>query len=933
MNESGRVPGGSTTIALSGPFRPGRCARWACVYALAVIYVSVVPGPFGLTFVPRDPAAAWRMLLATPYLVTGSDQRPDWMANLIMLIPLGFLASGALWPERGAFRRVAGAGAALIGCIIFVAAVKYLQLFFPPRTVSLNYFIAQSLGSLIGVALFCLFRGRLTALRADLAGGGDRPMIALGGFYVVGWLLFLLFPFDVALSGEDLRVRAAVLPQLLLSWPGAKLPLGLRLAIPLAEAAATIPIGVWLALPRRNWPLFRIALTGFLMMSAATVASMLLLDTTPSVAALAFRTVGIVLGGMLARRLAGSDPGRWHDRLARLVPGLIAPYVYVVAVLYVKNLLSLDWRTMPEALAALDWRGLLPFFNDYIVSKEHAALSVAFELICYGPIGVMIALRRGGGRVSIWLAAAVALAFSIEVEFGRWLRPGLQPDFSDPIVAAVGAGLAVNLTALFWRAAATGRVAITIGRAREQGANRGRQTCSAVPEPLGRRSRETHSSAAFLRLLVSLGCLTIAGIAAAAYPLAPWLLGTGLALYAMLLWRWPSLWLAVLPALLPALDLAPWTGWTMIGEPDLFVLVTIGVLALRAPPRTPDFCFRGLAAVAIALTLVSCVAGVALGLAMPGPAGGSDNPYLRPDNALRVAKGLATAVALLPFLRERLRGRCDALIWLGAGMAAGLSLVAAAAIVERAMFPGLFNFSAGYRVVATFSSAHMGGGYTGAYLTMGLPFLLVFAVRPRTLPLLAMVLIALAAGYALIVTFARTAYAAASLSVAVACLAWGWSGRRAGNRTRNSAALPGFLLLAVGGIVIAGAATPEMSGRLAETAQALAGRETAWRQSLALRDRGVLTTLLGMGFGTYPRAALTHKPGGQFPTNFVLDRDGGYRFWLSPPAVTFILGKKYRSNPTKPTGCTWACDRPIGAPRRQLPSATNGCSTPILADV
>jgi VanZ family protein len=257
----------------------------------------------------------------------------------------------------------------------------------------------------------------------------------------------------------------------------------------LAEVAATIPIGVWLALLRRNWPLFRIALTGLLMMSAATVAGVLLLDATPSVAGLVFRTVGIVLGGMLARRLAGSDPGRWHDRLARLVPGLIAPYV--VAVLYVKNLLSLDWRTMPEALAALDWRGLLPFFNDYIVSKEHAALSVAFELICYGPIGVMIALQRGGGRVSIWLAAAAALVFSIAVELGRWLRPGLQPDFSDPIVAAVGAGLAVNLTALFWRAAAARpAAAIGIGARERGGASRGGQILGTTSRAADRRSRK-----------------------------------------------------------------------------------------------------------------------------------------------------------------------------------------------------------------------------------------------------------------------------------------------------------------------------------------------------------------------------------------------------------------------------------------------------------
>jgi VanZ family protein len=469
MIDSVQAPGGSTTPILP-PFRRGRWARWACVYALAVIYVSVVLGPFGFNFVPRDPAVAWRILLATPYLANGSNQRPDWMANLMTLIPLGFLTTGALWPDRGAMRRAAAAATALLGCVIFVLSVKYAQIFFPPRTVSLNYITAQSVGSLVGVTLFCLSHHRFAALRSDVAGVGDRALILLCGLYALAYLFFLLFPFDVALSGEDLRERAAVLPQLLFSLPGAGLPLGLRLILPLVETAATVPIGVWLALARRDWPLSRIALTGILMMSAATVASMLLLDTTPSIAGLTFRATGIVIGAVLTRRLAGSDPSKWRDRLARLVRWLIAPYV--IAVLYVKNLLALDWQTMPKALAGFDPVGLLPFYHHYIVSKEHAAASVAFELTLYGPIGVMIALRRGSGRVSIWLAALTALAFSFAVEFGRWLRPGLLPDFSNPIVAAVGAGLAVKLATLFWSAAGARPVAAIAMGARERGSAR-----------------------------------------------------------------------------------------------------------------------------------------------------------------------------------------------------------------------------------------------------------------------------------------------------------------------------------------------------------------------------------------------------------------------------------------------------------------------------
>ena len=86
-------------------------------------------------------------------------------------------------------------------------------------------------------------------------------------------------------------------------------------------------------------------------------------------------------------------------------------------------------------------------------------------------------------------------------------------------------------------------------------------------------------------LVTAAVCLASTAAVVATYPVAPWALGIALMAYAAALLRWPGLWLAVVPAVLPALDLTPWTGWTRVGEPDLFVLVTIAILALRAPPR------------------------------------------------------------------------------------------------------------------------------------------------------------------------------------------------------------------------------------------------------------------------------------------------------------------------------------------------------------
>ena len=159
-------------------------------------------------------------------------------------------------------------------------------------------------------------------------------------------------------------------------------------------------------------------------------------------------------------------------------------------------------------------------------------------------------------------------------------------------------------------------------------------------------------------LITAAVCLALTAAALAAYPLAPWALASFLVIYAAALWHWPGLWLAVIPAVLPTLDLTPWTGWTQVGEPDLFVLVTIAILAVRAPPRRADSQPEGLAAIVVLLTLISYLLSGALGLALPGPEGGSDNVYLRPDNALRLSKGFFTALAATAIsARENARAR------------------------------------------------------------------------------------------------------------------------------------------------------------------------------------------------------------------------------------------------------------------------------------
>ena len=222
----------------------------AWIYAIVIVYVSLVVTKDGFNFVPRDPLEAWHAFITMPYLIHGSDQRQDWMANLLMLGGFGFLLAGGL-ARSGPLTLARGLTAFAIS-LVFLLSVKYAQLFFPPRTVSINYVLAQTGGSLIGIAAYALLHRRLARMAAAFARGGRRALIGLLAIYTAGLFAFYLFPFDFTLSGEDLRERLATLPELLVALPHSDRGLGLRLVLIAASTVATIPVGMFLhvAMPR-----------------------------------------------------------------------------------------------------------------------------------------------------------------------------------------------------------------------------------------------------------------------------------------------------------------------------------------------------------------------------------------------------------------------------------------------------------------------------------------------------------------------------------------------------------------------------------------------------------------------------------------------------------------------------------------------------------
>lgn len=251
--------------------------------------------------------------------------------------------------------------------------------------------------------------------------------------------------------------------------------------------------------------------------------------------------------------------------------------------------------------------------------------------------------------------------------------------------------------------------------------------------------------------------------AAAAFPLDPILLGFAMIAYAGLLWWRPQCWLAAVPALLPVLDLAPWTGWFFLDEIDLLLMVTaaVGYWRIGAEHRTARLP-RSIVFLLIVLASAHAIS-TAMGLWPLTPLDANAfSSYLSHYNSLRVSKGFVWVVVLLPLVTRSAGADCiNFRRYFVPGMLAGLAGVSLFDLWERMVFPGLSNFAADYRTTAPFSAMHTGGAALDGYLALALPFVFVWLLHERSWQKLvpAMGLFALGS-YASLTTFSRGVYLA-----------------------------------------------------------------------------------------------------------------------------------------------------------------------------
>lgn len=856
-------------------------------FLLFIVYGSLVP----LDFHPRPLDAAWGEFLKTPYVDLGLESRADWVANILLYIPLGFCFTAALGGAGSRFRSLmAGIAVFVMGAAVAVG-IEFTQMFFPPRTVSLNDLVAELLGTAAGIAICWIWGVKLAQLAASISFGGPRAIRAAVTVYVLGYLGLSLFPYDFVVSTAELQWKLDSGAYSLFIARGACggfFICGIKLA---AEMAAVAPLGLLMGiLLTRDFrrPYSVAFVTGLVLGAAIEVAQFFLASGISQGISVATRGFGLMLG-IAAHRHATPDR-------VRMLRQYLRPCIALAAVPYVVVLMALNgwfdarWVGVDLALANLAEVRFLPFYYHYFTTETHAVRSFVACAAMYLTVGLGAWTWSAGGspgviRGSPWVAATLAAALAFILEAGKLFVPEHRPDPTNVLIAGFTAYSAYALATAALRWAGEDTREMLVGS-------------QAPPKPPPQLAVPAQVTSGFTAHALSLPFVALALGFVLYYPFGGWL-AAFLAAYAACLWRWPQAALPSVLALLPVLDLAPWSGWFFFDEFDAVLLVTVAVMLWRIPSSQWNPRGAGIHRWVVIPIVLSYAISALIGL-LPLQAIDLNafSGYYSHYNSLRTLKGffwgLLLAAPTVHLLRRGVAGQK----LLAAGMLLGLLGVSMAALWERQLFSGLLDFSADYRITATFSGMHTGGAFLEGYLVLAIPFLAAWAhLRRGPVAFGAVVALFGLASYALLVTFARggyLGYAGALGIVGVSALLHALRNRAMPVR----AAIISASLLATGiALSIPVLEGTYMQSRWATVGEDAGVRSRHWHDAIAMMDESPRAILFGMGLGRFPETYFYRNPTGELPATFRFEQEAGNVYLRLGAGGTLYYGQRVPVEP------------------------------------
>jgi len=420
-------------------------------YLLLIIYGSLIP----FDFVPRSLAAAWEGFRHIPYLRLGIQSRADLIANFVLYVPLGYMA--AVWvvgdQSRG-FSRLVRMLLVMAACALVAVSVEFTQIFFRPRTVSLNDLTVELLGSAAGLMVWRLAGARLGELTRMVAGGGKAAIRAILIFYVLFYSLLCLFPFDFLVSMTEIEwklhtYRFHVFLSHASCDSGAECFMKLGL-----EVLATAPIGFLLSLLLAGERLQRISPVlwlGLPLGLSLELLQFLMASGISQGASVLTRMLGVAIGLALYDWFKPA----WVQGIQRspaLRPMTSAGAAALLAcVAWLSWSGKGDWTGLVRGLKSMADVQFMPFYYHYFSTESEALTSLLYNAALYLLFGPLCWLRhlpmiRLAMRTRVWAAAAWGGLAAICIESGKLFYTGIHPDPTNVLIGmcAAAAGYAAT---------------------------------------------------------------------------------------------------------------------------------------------------------------------------------------------------------------------------------------------------------------------------------------------------------------------------------------------------------------------------------------------------------------------------------------------------------------------------------------------------------
>ena len=431
----------------------------AFAYTAFVIYGSLVP----LHFHRHPWEEAWTLFRDIRYLNLGIGSRADWVANILLFIPLAFIWLSVLWHRKSIFWRIAVTIFVLAVCVGLSIGIEFTQIFFPPRTVSLNDILAEGIGTVVGIAAWWMIGARvITWLATWRDARGPLDIFGRANYlYLFFFFAYNLLPLDLTISPVEIyhkwhEGRVLLIP---FSYPFANPVQALYNYF--TDVLVWVPVGFFWRMSSRKGPLRD---TAILLMLPALLEFLQLFVYTrvTDVSDIITGALGIGIGLWLTRvwHRGGGDPAQ--TKPFSLSHFNMAPWIWVGSALAWALIVTMVFwypfdfhieRTfVRERFQAALARA--PFEIYYYGTEYRAATEVLHKLLFFAPVGIFLALARLRIKhYSYRTPASIAFVIFIAglaalVEVGQLMLPGKFADGTDWVLEMLGglAGYGIVLT-------------------------------------------------------------------------------------------------------------------------------------------------------------------------------------------------------------------------------------------------------------------------------------------------------------------------------------------------------------------------------------------------------------------------------------------------------------------------------------------------------